>query len=204
MPSLSGPLVLDAGSLGLLLILVTAGFGLMRGVKAEGITLAGVLGSAAVLGNEALRERLLLIVDRLPRIVRLLISADEPPPAAPLFADADQRLFFYIALFLAAVVLFYLAGSTLGGRAVSRVEALSGALLGAFGGYAIALTLINFAHDYIARHPNPAPMRLELPLTLAPQAATTNPLAPYAPLVFIAGFCFVAGLAVIAIAKARQ
>lgn len=207
MPNIfSGPVVLDLSGLSLLLMLFLAGIGVARGIKAEGITLAGIMAAAILFSNDALRERLVALVNKFPRILAILLDSEGGAATGSqrLLSQPDQKLFFYVVFFLAAVAVFYLAGSFLGGRAASRTERLAGAILGGLNGFVLSLASINFGQDYLSRHPEPDAFRLELPLLLSPQLPASNPLTPYAPLVFLATFFFIAGLTLVAITRSRR
>lgn len=203
---LAGPVVLDIGALSVLLILFLAGIGVARGMKAEGITLAGVVAAATFFSNDALREQTVAQVNKLPRILAILLGLEGgiASGAQQFLSQPDHKLFFCGAFFLTVVVVFYLAGSSLGDGGGSRMERLAGGVLGGLGGFVISLTLANFGQNYLSRHPGSDALRLELPVLLSPQIPASSPLISYAPMVLLAASFFVAGLALAAITRSRQ
>lgn len=201
------PALLDTSSLSLVVMLFLGLVGLMRGVRAEGVTLAGILAAAVVFGTEALRQRLVTFINKLPRVVELLLAPDGAvvplgsSPGGGLIYGADERLVFYLGLFLLATALFYIAGSVFGGAAGSRMERLAGFVLGGISGYAVALTLMNFGQEYLSRHPEVAALSIKMPALFAPTLPTTNLLLGYAPLVFLGGLFLMVALLIAAALK---
>ena len=193
----------------LLLILALAIVGFKRGVRAEGITLAGVLATAVVFTNEPLRERIVGMINKMPRAVDLLLGPEDTALAlgvkgSRLLATADQKLIFYIVFFIAGLVLFYIAGSVLGGPASSGIERLSGGILGGLSGFVSSLAMTNFSQSYLALHPNMGQLRLDLPSFLTPSLPSTNVLAQYTPLVFLGAFFLIGALAFTSIIRTRR
>lgn len=184
-------MTLDSSSLSLLLVLFLAGVGFLRGVRAEGITLAGILAAAVVFGTDPMRQRILGVVNKMPRVIDMLLAPEGTAVAmgtgnSGLIRSPDQKLLFYLALFLVSLGVFYVAGSVFGGRPERRLERMLGWLTGGLSGFVISLTLIVFSQDYLSRHPNLEPISFRLPTLFTPTLPRSSSLMQYAPLVFMA------------------
>ena len=207
--SISGSFALDGTiwSLGLIILLGCLGF--VRGVRAEGITLAGVIAASVVLSTDPLREKIVGIVNKLPRIVNMLLGAEDTAAAMSghkslLLSSPDQKLVFYAIFFIAGVALFYIAGSAWGGGAISKIQRLAGLVMGALGGYVISISLTGFSQDYVSRHPDFGQTEIRLPSIITPTMPQGNALSQYMPLVFLMAFFLVAFLALASVLKARR
>ena len=199
----------DSAFWSLILILALAIVGFKRGVRAEGITLAGALATAVVFTNDPLRGHIVGIVNKIPRVVDMLLGPEDTALAlgakgGKLLATPDQQLVFYIVFFIAGLILFYIAGSVLGGMADSGIARVGGVIMGAASGFVTALAMTSFAQNYLSRHPNMGQFRLDLPSLLSPKLPATNTLAQYTPLVFLAVFFIIAVLAFTSIIRAKR
>ncbi|MBI4300837.1 MAG: hypothetical protein HY677_06845 [Chloroflexi bacterium] len=200
---------MDAALWGLIAMLLLGALGFLRGGRAEGISLAGVIGTATVLTQSGLRDRVVSLVNKGPKLVDVLLRPDESSAAGAasqarqLLATADQKLLFYVGFFVLGVIVFYLAGSAMGGSAIGMVQRLAGGIMGAISGYVIGLSLTNFSQDYLSRHPASGQMKLQLPSVFSPELPHTNSLSQYAPLIFVMGLFVIALLAAFSFFRGR-
>jgi hypothetical protein len=192
-------------------ILGLAALGFFRGVKAEGLSLAGLLGAATVLNHDGMDERLIGFVNKIPTVLEVLLAPDGSVSAAPLEAPAgapidtpDDRLVFALILFLVGAAVSYGAGSVFGGPPSLVMERLSGVVLGGANGFAMATALLNFSSQYSALHPDAQPFAIEVPATIAPTLPESNFLLPYVPLVFITSVALMSVMAFSAFMRGRQ
>ncbi len=197
---------MDLTSLAWFLIIGLGIVGALRGVRSEAITLTGVIGGSAIFSNEELRQRVVIFINRLPSTLQHLVAPeDEPVPLEDgltgVISTADERLFFYLATFVAAVVLFYLAGNKFGSAPFGGADRLLGAIMGGLGGFAIGVTLLNFSQDYIELHGGEGGFTFELPNIISPTLPAENLLTPYTPMVFVGGMVLIAFVVVFSVVR---
>ncbi|MBI2303661.1 MAG: hypothetical protein HYU86_02810 [Chloroflexi bacterium] len=197
---------LDAGFMGLLIVFALGVLGFSRGVRAEGVTLAGVLGSAVVFTSEAMREGIIAAINRVPPALEVLIGREGSVAAAGagrLLKAPDDKLLFAVAFFLVGVILFYFAGSILGGGAVDLVHRLGGGILGALNGFVVGTTMSGFLRTYFSLHPNLPPVRLQPPAFLSPTTPESSNLLVHAPWVFVVAFLAIGILVAVSLRVGR-
>lgn len=197
--------VLDLGLLSWALAFGLALLGWMRGARAEGITLAGVMASGVVLANDSMRGRLTSLANKLPRLLELMLapegsavslSTDRAPLRGP-----DERLLFSVVAFLLAVAVFYYGGVVLGGGALGRIDRIAGLIMGGITGLVINVTLLQFAQDFLTRHPSLPEMRMDLPAAVMPSLPPTGVILQYSPLIFVAALGAMACLVVFSLVR---
>ncbi len=202
---MSAPAGLDLGLLGWALVFGLAFLGWVRGARSEGITLAGVMASGVVLANDSMRARLTSLANKLPRLFELMVApeggavslaADRAPLRGP-----DERLIFSAVAFVLAVAVFYYGGMILGGRGLGRIDRIAGMIMGTATGLVINVTLLQFAQDFLTRHPALPEVRMELPTVLAPSVPSTAVILQYSPLVFVAALGAMACLVVFSLVR---
>ncbi|MBI2849050.1 MAG: hypothetical protein HYX88_02865 [Chloroflexi bacterium] len=190
------------------LFAVMAFIGFRRGVQSEGITLAGVLAATVVFTNDAMGGKIIAIINKVPKIINILLSAEENGDtlglgSLKLINTPDERLIFSTGFFLIAVAIFYLAGSNFGGQAYSRIHRLLGGVLGGANGLLITISLTTFAQQHLSRHPQAEPVTITLPgLQMLPNTSPGS-LIQYAPLVFLGTLVLVTIFAVTSWGKAK-
>ena len=147
-------------------VAVAAGlFGLWRGVRAEAITLCGVVAGAQLFGPDTHVEQVLSVVGRFPAVVRALIDrkgflAVSTVKDGPELGEG-QQLILSIIFFAGIVVISYLLGSYLGGPALSRLHSGFGLIMGIASG---ALTSRTLVEDVGAYSPGSPVWRCSRPL----------------------------------------
>lgn len=202
---MSAPGGLDLGLLSWALLLGLAFLGWMRGARAEGITLAGVMASGVVLANDSMRTRLTSLANKLPRLFELMVApeggavslaADRAPLRGP-----DERLLFSAVGFILAVAVFYYGGMVLGGGGLGRIDRIAGMIMGGVTGLVINVTLLQFAQDFLSRHPTLPELRMDLPSVLTPSLPPTAAILQYSPLVFLAALGAMACLVVFSLVR---
>lgn len=172
--------------------------GLLRGVRAEGLTLAGILAASMVFANQAGRAAIGDFLNRVPESVQTLV-APQAGPAPVILQGPDHQLMMGLVFFLAAVAFFYWVGFRFGGWSGGGLERLLGGVLGGLTGFVIASTLFGFSQDYLSRNANVQP--LSVAGITAPALPATNTLASYAPAAFAAAIGIVALLMVIRVVR---
>ncbi len=157
---------------GLLLVALLGSVGLMRGFRAEAITLVGIV--IAALATSLARELFVGLINQgleaVTSAARMRLAADTP----------DESLLVTVAIFLSAVLLFYGVASSWRGKKVSPMQRLAGMVVGGLNGFVIALTLTTFAQDYLSRHPSLGPFSRNLPPLLT--SGEGLPLSHFTPL----------------------
>lgn len=182
-----------------LVVLMVMGLGLVgfgRGVRAEGISLAGVMASTAIFTQDPMRLSLVAMINRFPRVLDLLLASDDGTSAWGLgslqpLSNADDRLLFYTIFYMGTVVLFYWVGFTFGGAPLMRAHRFLGGVMGAINGFLVAYATVNFGQDYIRRHPIPEPITITLPQPGSAAGISGGSLAQYLPLIFLVTLVFV-------------
>ena len=209
--SWSGAIVIDATTVSFLLMTLAGALGLARGVRAEGITLAGLLATAAMITSEATAARLASlannVVAKAARILDLFFGSDDaiPSPGELRFiATDDQRLIFSFILFVLLAAIFYLVGSALGGNPVAAGQRLVGGILGVVSGLVVSLTFINLNQSWVGRHGDLGEIAINIPLVISPRPPEANPFAPYLPLVLLSALIIIVALALIFLARSRK
>ncbi len=207
----SGAIVIDATTVSFLLMALAGALGLARGARAEAITLIGLLSTATIVTNEGMASRLVGLVNsalsKASRILDMLFGSGEAavsPTEWRLIATDDQRLLFCLVFFILFGVLFYLAGSALGGNPAATGQRLAGGIVGVISGLAISLTFISFNQNYISRHSDLGELTVNIPLVFSPRPPEANPFAPYMPLVLLSAIVIIVGLAFITLARSRK
>ncbi len=188
---------MDLTSLAWFLVIGLGIVGALRGVRSEAITLTGVIAGGAIFSNEELRQRVVIFINRLPSTIQHLVAPeDEPVPLEDgltgVISTADERLFFYLGTFGAAVVLFYLAGNKFGSAPFGGADRLLGAIMGGLGGFAIGVTLLNFSQDYLELRGGEDGFTIELPSIISPTLPAENLLSAYTPMVFVGAMVLIA------------
>lgn len=187
---------LDQSTLVVLLVVAMALLGFWRGVRSEGITLAGVMAATAIFTQDPMRLRLVAMINRFPRVMDMLLASEEGTSAWNLGAlrplsTADDRLLFYTVFYLATVAVFYWVGSAFGGLPLIRAHRFLGGVMGAINGFLVSYATVTFGQDYLRRHPSPEPITITLPGPGLAPGASPGALAQYLPLVFLVALFFV-------------
>lgn len=197
--------MLDGNILVLFLAIFFGCLGFMRGTKAEGLTLAGVMASAIVFTTGPMRERLVTIVNKIPKVIDLFLSSDGVAGAVrgPVIRTQDQQLLFYLVIFILSLLVFYLAGNAFGGKPASKIERTVGFILGGLSGFVIGLTMVTFSQNYLGLHPEFTPPKVNLPAVQLPMLPSGSSLFQFAPVIFMAAVFAVAVLTFASLKKAK-
>jgi hypothetical protein len=200
---------LDQSSLVLITVMLMSLVGFWRGVRAEGLTLAGILAATVIFTTESMRLKLVTIINRLPRVVELLVAPEDNPSAwglgtLHLIGKPDDRLVFYALSYLITVGVFYWAGSVFGGLPLTRAHRLLGAIMGGINGFLLSFAMVSFGQDYLSRHPSPEPVTITLPGLGMPQGLSSSALGQYVPLVFLLTFFLIIILTLTSMGRAKN
>lgn len=200
---------LDQSSLVVLLVVALGVVGYWRGVRSEGITLAGVMAATAIFTQDAMRLRLVAMINRFPRVIDMLLASEDGTSAwgvgslQPL-GSADDRLIFYAIFYLGVVALFYWVGIVYGGLPLAKSHRFVGGVLGALNGFLISYGTIGFGQEYLLRHPSPDPVTITLPGPGLAPGISGGSLAQYLPLLFLVALFFVIIFTVTSAGKAKD
>ncbi|MDP2661028.1 MAG: hypothetical protein Q8R28_09905 [Dehalococcoidia bacterium] len=202
-------LQVDQSTLVVLMVIALGLVGFWRGVRAEGITLAGVMAATAIFTQDPMRLRLVSMINRFPRVLDMLLTSEDGTSAwsigqlQPLGA-ADDRLMFYAVFYLAVVAVFYWVGFVYGGVPLMRSHRFLGGILGAINGFLASYATVIFGQDYLRRHPSPEPITITLPGPGLSPGISGGSLAQYLPLVFLAALFFIIIFTVTSTGRAKN
>ena len=202
-------LQLDQSMLVVLMVLLLGLAGFWRGVRSEGITLAGVMAATIIFTQDPMRLSLVAMINRFPGVIDMLVASEDGTSAwdvgkfQPL-STADDRLAFYAVFFLAAVAIFYWVGFVYGGGPSIRAHRFLGGIMGAVNGFLVSYGTITFGQDYVRRHPSPEPVTITLPGPGLSPAVSGGSLTQYLPLVFLAALFFIIILTVTSARRAKD
>lgn len=189
-------LSLDQNTLALLMVIGLGLLGFRRGVRSEGMTLAGVMAATAIFTQDAMRLRLVAMINRFPRVLDMLLAPEEGTSAWNMGAlrpldTADDRLIFYSVFYLAVIGVFYWVGSSFGGLPLVRTHRFLGGVMGAVNGFLVSYATLGFGQDYLRRHPSLEPITITLPGPGLAPSISGGALGQYLPLVFLVALFFV-------------
>jgi hypothetical protein len=175
--------------------------GLVRGVRAEAITLCGVAAGVSLFGPHVHGEPVFSSLVRLFHLARNLTSGKGFAGGADqgaLALSEGQLLFLSIVFFLGVVALSYLFGSHLGGPALTRSHRAIGLILGIVNGVWIVDTFVGNVVAYAATHTWEGLSSLVLPVF---GKGDNGFLSSYGPTLL---FAVIAGLTVFAVFGFRR
>lgn len=180
---------IDSTTVTIVLAVALGSVGYSRGVRAEGITLAGITGFTIVFTAEAISRQAQEMVSR--------------SPVAPILGGADQQVFLSDVLFLVAVGLMYAAGASLGGKPLSSLQRITGAILGALNGFVVSFGLASLSQGFFSRHKEFGQVSLPLPKLPSPGIAGIS-FPSYSLYVLAGALSLVAFIALASLVKARR
>ncbi|MFH1486427.1 MAG: hypothetical protein ABIH46_10175 [Chloroflexota bacterium] len=181
---------LDSTSLTVVMVVALGSFGYWWGVRAEGITLAGILGFTAVLATDGVSRQIGVFAASGP----LGIILDSP----------DRQAILGLIVFIMAAAAMYFAGATLGGRPSSSAQRIAGVVMGSLSGFISSIALTQIGLGFSRQHPDLGQIRIGFPSLPSLDVVGGSSFPALAPWVFLGALSIVILLAFASLVGARR